>query len=714
MSGSVEARQHVEDDVALDLSGILGAIWRRKFAVLATTVLLGAGAYGLLSMIPPRYQAETKILIEDRGISLGTEKAAGDKAVIDQESVASQVQLLTSRDLARRVAQSEALADKSEFDGSRGSLLHTLLVAAGIGSDPMRVAPEERVLDAFSERLQVYRVEGSRVVVAQFTSEDPELASSVANSVVAAYMALQAEAKRRMSEDQTRWLGDEIESLRAKVTEAERAVETYRSGNDLFVGENNATLARQQITDLNNSLAAARSDKAAAQSRADALRALLDRPSDLQSATEVLDSETFKTLRNREVALRTRLSELSVALLPGHPTIRAIKAQISDILAQEVAEARRMLAGLENDVTVADARIASLTASLEQLKSTSAQNSDSEVELRALEREATSQRNLLEGMLVRYREAIARQNAEVMPADARVISRASVPSEPTFPKVVPLTIVATVAGFLLSLGWVITAEFLSGRALRRVSVVPEKPLALESDVVATEPAVVEMPVRRPTVADAVEADLVRATDELRRAHAGSAQRAEVDLPTAGLDVIHAMLVSEDARRVAIMGVGEAFAVERSIALLSDFAVSDGAKVVVVDTVPGHAGIGGTGLSDLIAGDAPFSDVIRRNPATRAHEIGVGRRPLDPEMLSGSTVETLLSALEHTYDLVLLDLGALDPDLDRFRLIASADHTILVGDTADPEVVRIYGLLTSEGGTRVTIAPPWTDVVGVAA
>jgi succinoglycan biosynthesis transport protein ExoP len=722
MARAIDELNEADEDVSLDLRSILLAVWRRRIAVVLVTALAGVGTFLALSMVTPRFQAETKILIENREPLLSRDSTApSDRSVVDQESVASQVQLLTSRDLARRVAEKHKLGDREEFDGTEAGLVETLLMSAGIGRDRLRVSPEERVVDAFMEHLNVYRVDGSRVITILFTASDRELAAAVANSITEEYVALQGEAKRRTSEDQTRWLGEEIEKLRVKVREGEAAIEKYRSGNDLFLGSNNASLARQQLTDLTNAIATARSDKAAAESKAGQLKALLQRRGDLETATDVLDTDTFRSLRAREIALRSKLSELSVTLLGGHPQIKMLQSQIDDIEAQEVAEARRVLASLQNDADVAAARIVSLQDSLNQLKVTSAEDGSAEVELRALEREAGSQRALLESLLTRYREAVARQNAEVLPADARVISRAATPVEPTFPKVVPLTVVATLAGFLLSVVWVISGEFLSGRALTRVPldlarphVVPaaagrrsdedDEPVETVAGPAADEsvpepgiedaaPGAVDPRVARFRARIGAAAAAVRETEQARQA-----------LPVAELDGLHALLIADGASRVAVMGVGSASGVERVIAGMSRQATVEGTRVVVVDTVPARAGIGGAGLSDLIAGEAAFAEIIRRNPATRAHEIGVGREPIDAELWGGAEIETMLDALEHTYDLVLLDLGPMEADAGRFRLVASADHAILVGDLNDPDVVRAARILARNGVNKLAVVP----------
>src|SRR6201999_1271373 len=81
-------------------------------------------------------------------------------------------------------------------------------------------------------------------------------------------------------------------------------------------------------------------------------------------------------------------------------------------------------------------------------------------QLRALEREAKAQRDLLESYLARYREANTRENIDAAPADGRIISRASVSNAPAYPKKFPIVLIATLATLMLSAGTIATGELL--------------------------------------------------------------------------------------------------------------------------------------------------------------------------------------------------------------------------------------------------------------
>src|SRR5690606_30273256 len=166
--------------------------------------------------------------------------------------------------------------------------------------------------------------------------------------------------------------------------------------------------------------------------------------------------------------LRAQIADLSTTLLSNHPRIRALQSQLADLDAQIRSEARKVLEGLEAEAAAAGQREQELTADLERRKETSAQAEQDQVELRALEREAGAQRELLESYLMRYREAAARLDRNYLPVDARIFSRAVVPIEPYFPKVIPITF-AAFAGSLLLMGIVVLLqELFSGRAMRPV------------------------------------------------------------------------------------------------------------------------------------------------------------------------------------------------------------------------------------------------------
>src|SRR5690606_19115472 len=124
-------------------------------------------------------------------------------------------------------------------------------------------------------KLNVYRVEGSRVIVIEFSSEDPKLAAEIPNLIADTYIASQGNAKLESNAAATQWLAPEIEDLSKRVKEAEAKVAAYRGQSDILVGQNNSVLATQQLAELSSELSRLRASRAAAEATADSVRQAL-------------------------------------------------------------------------------------------------------------------------------------------------------------------------------------------------------------------------------------------------------------------------------------------------------------------------------------------------------------------------------------------------------------------------------------------------------
>src|SRR6201996_3618094 len=239
----------------IDLRALGDAIKRNRRWIVVPTVAALILSLLAVNLITARYKSEARILIDGRENVFLRPNGERDeqRAALDAEAVTSQVQLVLSRDLAREIIKRNKLAERPEFDPvlSGMSPLKSLVALFGIGRDPFSMTPEERVLDAYYDRLTVYAVDKSRVIVIEFQSRDPELAARVANSIADGYLVLQQNAHQDQAKAASQWLSVEIKNLRGKVSEAEARVEDFRSKSSLFVGTNNTTLSNQQMGELN-------------------------------------------------------------------------------------------------------------------------------------------------------------------------------------------------------------------------------------------------------------------------------------------------------------------------------------------------------------------------------------------------------------------------------------------------------------------------------
>src|SRR5450631_3298988 len=434
----------------LDLRALGQALARNRGWVIVPTVLAAVLSVAAVNLVTPRYKSEARILIDGReNIFLRPNgERSEERNALDAEAVTSQVQLLLSRDLARDIIRKNRLAERPEFDPvlQGVSPAKSLLASFGIGRDPFSLTPEERVLDAYFDRFTAYAIDKSRVIVIEFQSRDPELSARVANAIAEGYLVLQQGARQEQAKSAGQWLSGEIDNLRKKVAEAESRVEDFRSKSSLFIGTNNTTLSNQQMGELNTQLNNARALKSDAESKARLIREMLQSGKPIE-ASEVLNSELTRRLSEQRVTLR---------------------AQLADLDHQLREEASKISRSLDNDSRIAGGRVDGLSASLEQLKKQATSSNGQDVQLRALEREAKAQRDLLESYLAKYREATTRENIDAAPADGRIISSASVSNTPAYPKKLPIVLIATLATLMLSAGAIATGELLRMTAPRAI------------------------------------------------------------------------------------------------------------------------------------------------------------------------------------------------------------------------------------------------------
>jgi uncharacterized protein involved in exopolysaccharide biosynthesis len=445
----------------IDLQTLGRSIWRAKGWIVGLAAGAGIATFIILSMLRPLYTSEARILIQNDELSFtrpaSDQNRDWQQRALDEQAVQSQVQVLSSRDLAVQVINDLNLTDNAHFlrDAGTGPI-RRLLNMLGLG----RGSEEERAANAFAENLSVFQLFKSSVIAVEYTSGDSTLAAEIANKLADVYIAWQREAKLEQTKDATAWLSAQIEVLRKRVAEAEAAAEQFRAQQGLFAGTNNVTLNAQQLSELNSQLILAKAQQSEAEARARLIKKMLADKGDIDATPEVLKSEMIARLIDQRVQVARQLAELSATLLPSHPRIKQLQSELADVRAQIRSEALNIVKSLENESQIAAAREASLRNSLNDVKTQASGLSEAEIKLRALEREAKAQRELLESYLVRYRDASARHDMGAVPAQATIVSRAHASILPSFPKRGPLSLLVAVATALLALSYVLARELI--------------------------------------------------------------------------------------------------------------------------------------------------------------------------------------------------------------------------------------------------------------
>jgi polysaccharide biosynthesis transport protein len=674
--------------------------WLIGVVTLATVLVAGIA----LVVIPPRYKATTVVLVDPRQQRVTNSEVVISGIGADAAAVESQVELIESSALARKVIERLKLAQDPDFAQVSvleqiGEGLLTLVGQASPNTEDRRL---NRLVYKFQNGLSVRRRGLTYVLEISYTARAPAKAALISGAVADAYLDDQRAAKAEITARASGWLGERIEAMRGQVRDAERAVADYKSANSMVDVTQGNKLISRQIEDLTQQLALARTRTADAWARRERVEQVARNTTDPATLAEALQSQTIAGLRT-QLAEAARAEAESHALYGDrHPSRVASRAQLEGVRRQIDNELARIVTGVRNDYQVAGDREKSLERELTILKEKFAETSQANVRLHELEREAQAQRTLFEQFLNRAKETGEQQSLQI--ADARIISPALVPLKQDRPPTIVLLIAAAVGGGILGLGLVLLMEQMA-RGLRTGAEIEE---VLSLPCIATLPS---------------EAGGLAARRGLlgrhwpRRAGQGAAaplfaRNAPLSAYARSLQVLRSRLRrASPSRRGEILVVISALPGEGKSTFACNYALSAaaaGIRTLLIDGDVYNASasrafeLTGAGLWEVLRGKTSFWHVITQeaeSTLTIMNARDAAKVPSEVDV-SEAVVANLLQDCRRHFDLVVIDSPAILSSPGSMPFIDCADRAVMVVEWSRTErhaVLEALGSLGAHAG-----------------
>ncbi|WP_426412148.1 polysaccharide biosynthesis tyrosine autokinase [Bradyrhizobium ganzhouense] len=460
---------HLQERSALDLAGatlsierILG-ILRRQWPLIAAIV---GGAFALvlvyLLTATPMYTANTRILMDTRQTQVLDKDTGVSNALIDPGFVDSQVEIITSDDLIRYVVRRMKLTEDPEFNGSDPGLIPAIIgrVIGLFGSDGP--ASKERIergtVAAVQANLKVERLLTTYVLSASFRSRDPEKAAQITNEIADAYIVGALDAKYQSTKRASEWLQQRSAELREQATASDRAVQTFKSQNNI-VGTSRGLMNEQQLTDVNTQLIQARAATSEAKARLDRIDAISDKDLAQPTVTDALNNPVITRLRAQYLDLSAQYSDWSTRYGKTHQASVNLANRMDELRKSIADEVKRIGDAYRSEYEIAKSRETSLEENLKNLVSQAGNTGQAQVKLRDLESAADTYRNLYNSFLEKQQQALQNQSFPI--SESRIISTAVKPDRKSSPKTVLSLVGALFGGLCFGLGAAFAREMLS-------------------------------------------------------------------------------------------------------------------------------------------------------------------------------------------------------------------------------------------------------------
>jgi succinoglycan biosynthesis transport protein ExoP len=635
---------------------------RKRGRTVATVAAVFVTLTGIFLLLwPSRYSSTAIVMLDPRKNNITASSQVLTGLPTDPASVQDQIEILTSRDLAGVVIDRLHLADDPEFNRPLAEFPLSFF-------SQTRDAATERsaTTDVFLKHLSVDSQGLSTAVSVTFWAGDPGKAALIANALVNAYIQSQLEQKVEAAEQTAHWLGRRIAQLARQVQSGDAAVQSYKAANGLNdSGQGTQSLVDQQLAAINNQLVQSEADLAQKQATYNHVKGLVS-SGRAAEVSQVVASPLIVQLRQQQADAIRNEADFDTRYGPKHPKRVAAESQLRNLDSKIEQEAERIAGSVANDVAVARAQVASLKMSLADVRAQSNAQNLSRVKLKALEASAASTRSMYEAFVTRLREAQDQQGMTL--PDARIISHASMPTQPSSPPRLLILCASLPAGLLLGLLCALVMERAAAFRPQRSGVAQLQTapvVALVPD--ASDPTAADHLIDAPSSGFACA--LIGLAERLAAFPAASRPRT---ILVSGFDPRNA---------VASVAVGLARALARlghNVVLVdADLARSAAARLAGVSEV-------GSGVREVLRGSIPLSRAVSKD--RNSPVLILGSAPSTTNIRAeweSESARSLLAHLARVADFVVIHAPA---QLEMVPLVSMAEGVLFVGAAGEAQAL----------------------------
>ena len=677
-----------DDDDEIDLLKLWNTIWRRKWGIIALTLVVAMITVLIVLSATPIYRASATLLIDQKqGNVVSIEQVYGIEGS-GLDYLQTQLELLKSRTLAERVVHELQLTTHPEFDPrQKDEPLFNIkgLISSLISEDPETdLGPTEQqifesVVKKFMMLVSVVPQGKSQLVFVQVDMADPHMAANAANRLAQGFIESQLEASLEMTALASTWMNSRLVELQSKLKTAEVQLQEFREKENLVDIDGVSTISAAELAATSDRMVDARRNRAEAESLYQQVQSMKGGGwRQLATVSAVLSDPLIQQFKTNEAQAKSKVDELSKRYGARHP---AMEAAQSDLTAAENSlrgQVEQVVAAIERNYRLALANERSLRSSVDENRSQIQDISRKEFQLREYQREVDTNRSLYDTFLLRLKETAATSGLDT--ANARVVDKATVPNIPIKPRKSLIVLLATFLAGLVGVGLSLLLEMLNN-TFKSVEDVENK---LNLPVLGILPLVKKK--HRKEIAHLFQSDTDKAFSE-------SIRSIRTSMVLSGIDKPHKVMVVTSS----VPGEGKS-----TIACNLAIALGQMEKVLLIDadmrrpTLAKNFDfpIGTPGLANLIAGTAELAESVQHMHGVDM--LSAGAVPPNPlELLSSPRFAELVESLKGKYDRIVIDSPPTQAVSDALMLSVLANALIYViksDDTSIPLAVKGVGQL----------------------
>ena len=656
----------------LDLVEYWRSITKRKWSIFGLILLVCLITVLVVFSMRPTYRATATVLIEQGKSKVVSIEEVYNSMGGNREYYQTQVEILKSRELTRKIVERLKLTTHPDFDPRQqeAGLREYLSPSTWF---TVKVPPTEddilkTVIKRVGDDLQIQAVRNSQLVQISFSTHDKELSAKVPNTLAEVYIESDLDSRVAMTQKAGSWLTERMSDLRVKLDASEKSLQEYRERERIVdvkgVAMSGASKALEQAT---TDLVTVRTKRAEAESLFNQVKAAkLGRATGgYESIPAVLKHPTVQKLKELEAEAERKLADASKRYGPEHPRMLQATAELASARDNVRRQVESVVVGVEREYEVARSNELALERALGQSKSEIQGINRKEFQLGVLEREAQGNKQLYDMFVTRFKETNVA--GDLQSTVARVVDPAIVPNIAYAPKKVQIVSIAAAVALLIG----IMLSLLLDRISNTINTASEIELRLGLPMLGYLQKMAGGSKKNMHSELAFITDSQSLFSESIRTIRTSILMSALDSPKK-IIVVTSSVPSEGKTTVCFNLACALAQVKKSVLL-----VDGDMRRPKIGKLIGRAR-GAPGLSDMVSGVAPIGECIVEHAQGGFFVLTAGFVPPNPlELLSSAKFADVIDKLKEAFDIILIDSPPVGLVSDALVLTQVANEVIYV-------------------------------------
>jgi len=622
-----------------------------------------------------QYEAVARIIVSrDSGDVVSdqiTQQAGGGQSGGDiNTEIETQSNIIRSDSLGLRVIQQLHLYREPDFAGSLAATDYDERVTP-LGRPPdMDPRFQERLLARFRNSLTVLEVPNTRIIEVHFFSPNPTLAASVAKQITDTLAERAMETRFESTTRATSWLTEQLDALQHQVEESEQKVVDYQKTAGIVGLDDKQNTIMSRLEDLNHALTQVQAERSTKQANYESIQG---RTPELSAAVPA--SSQIYRLRQQETTLKAQYAEAMAQFGDKYPKAVAIANQLRELETAIGEENQRIASELHSDFEISKSRENSLNDIFERQKQDAINLSERSVQLKILERDAESFRDLYESLTKTLKQA--QVLASLRSSNIGVVDDPIVPSNPSRPNIPRNLALGAIMGIAIGMAAAFVMEILDNRIYRAEEIPAIANLSVLASIPYHHPQL-ESDVKGQGTTDIVPQLVGLISWQRPRSEWAEAYRA---LRTS---ILLSGTVAPPRSLLVTSGLPQEGKSTTSINLATVMA-QRGGRVLLIDadlrrpSIHSVLGLNSEkGLSTVVAGTTSLEDTLQTTGVENLFVLPAGPLPPSPaDSLGSASMKQLIQRCTTEFDFVIIDAPPVLSVTDAVILSVEVDGVVLV-------------------------------------